>query len=288
MSKEEIIKTIRECAEKLGRSPSLPELRRLGGVTETRITQHFGNMTNALEESGLKAAGPGFEVRVPALLLDWARVARKLGKLPTKEEYEKEGQYSATPFYRNFKRWKKIAESFGNFAKKEKIRGQWLDVLGMLSGKEKQTKYPRRKRTRRGPLLPDRPVYGSPMLLPELAHEPVNEMGVLYVFGMLARFLGFVVHRLQPEFPDCEAMREMAKGQWQRVRIEFEFESRNFLIHRHAPEDCDLIVCWVHNWPECPVQVLELKKVVQTIAAMARDRETPTFKGETRGGERAR
>jgi len=23
---------------------------------------------------------------------------------------------------------------------------------------------------------------------------------------------------------------------------------------------CDMIICWKHNWPECPLEVLELRK----------------------------
>jgi hypothetical protein len=80
----------------------------------------------------------------------------------------------------------------------------------------------------------------------------VNELGVVFVFGMLARKLGFVVLHLQPAFPDCEALRETIRGHWQRVRIEFEFESRNFLRHRHKKNGCDMIICWGDNWPDCP------------------------------------
>ena len=46
------------------------------------------------------------------------------------------------------------------------------------------------------------------------------------------------------------------------VRIEFEFESRNFMHHFHNPEECDLIVCWEHNWTESPLEVVELRKVI--------------------------
>ena len=63
-------------------------------------------------------------------------------------------------------------------------------------------------------------------------------------------------------------MREMAGGQWQRVWIEFEFESRNFLKHRHRRDGCDVVVCWKHNWKECGLEVIELRNRV-----IARDRE---------------
>jgi hypothetical protein len=74
--------------------------------------------------------------------------------------------------------------------------------------------------------------------------------------------LGFLVLRIQTEFPDCEAMRVVGENRLQMVRIEFEFQSRNFLRHMHEPAGCDLIVCWEHNWPECPLEVIELKKAV--------------------------
>ena len=45
--------------------------------------------------------------------------------------------------------------------------------------------------------------------------------------------------------------------------MEFEFESRNFLRHGHDPNGCDMIVCWTHNWAECPenIEVVELRKM---------------------------
>lgn len=54
-------------------------------------------------------------------------------------------------------------------------------------------------------------------------------------------------------------------GQWQRVRIEFELEARNFRRHGHDPDQCDVIVCWEDNWPKCPIEVLELKLAVKTL-----------------------
>ena len=98
----------------------------------------------------------------------------------------------------------------------------------------------------------------------------MNELGVLFVFGVMARRLGLVVHRLQARFPDCIAMRETARGKWQLLRIEFEFESRNFLKHRHRVDRCDLIVCWKHNWKECPLDVIELSKVVAELSGLKR------------------
>jgi Homing endonuclease associated repeat len=124
----------------------------------------------------------------------------------------------------------------------------------------------------RRPIMVDRPVYGAPMMYAPLAHIPINEMGVVYLFGAMAWDLGFMVMRIQREFPDCEAMREMDVDQWQRVWIEFEWESRNFLEHQHDPEKCDLIVCWRHNWPECPLEVVELSNLMREMGTMMQGR----------------
>jgi hypothetical protein len=76
------------------------------------------------------------------------------------------------------------------------------------------------------------------------------------------------VEAVQAGYPDCEAKRQISSGKWQRVKIEFEFESRNFRDHGHPPDGCDVIVCWQHNWPDCPerLEILELRQVIKQLA----------------------
>jgi hypothetical protein len=113
-------------------------------------------------------------------------------------------------------------------------------------------------------VLPDRPLLGEPIRAPGMAHAPVNEMGVMLLFGMVAAQLGLVVESVQAAFPDCLAKIEVEPGRWQYLRIEFEYESRAFQEHGHDPQQCDMIVCWKHNWKGCPphLQVLELSRIV--------------------------
>jgi hypothetical protein len=63
--------------------------------------------------------------------------------------------------------------------------------------------------------LKDRPLLGAPMQLPAMAYEPVNEMGVMVLFSMMAQQLGFVIESVQSGFPDCEAKIEVEPGRWQ-------------------------------------------------------------------------
>jgi len=96
---------------------------------------------------------------------------------------------------------------------------------------------------------------------------------VLFVFGAVAHELGLCITRVQTEFPDVEAMRQVGPNKCQRVHYELEYESRNFLAHMHPLQGCDGIVCWINNWPECPLPVIELRKVVEEIRARGKCEE---------------
>jgi hypothetical protein len=112
-------------------------------------------------------------------------------------------------------------------------------------------------------------LYGDFINFRGLQHAPVNEQGVVFLFGMICRELGYVVEIVKPGFPDCEAKRRVRgkPGMWQRVRIEFEYQSRNFRQHGHDPDQCDVIVCWEDNWPECPIEVLELRSSMRNLSS---------------------
>jgi hypothetical protein len=98
-----------------------------------------------------------------------------------------------------------------------------------------------------------------------LQHAPVNEQGVVFLFGMVARELDYVVEVVRTGFPDCEAKHRVGKDRWEKVRIEFEFKSHNFIDHDHDINGCDLIVCWENNWDSCPLEVLELSAIIETL-----------------------
>ena len=327
MSKEEIIAAIRECAEKLGHTPSFPELAnwvngstrgssgkqssdgkrdgskgdtnkresnkrdgarqkiskqgdndkrdatseeiRKQGISKRMIRKHFGSYTNALRESGLERRGGGPPVALELLFKDWAVLARRVGRVPSMTEYETQGKYSLRPLLTRFGTWTQVPYGLLQYAKRAGLESEWGDVLGLIGAPRpdpwvaaRTYRLPTSPPTR-PKVLKDRPMYGPPLMPTYLAHGPINEAGVVYLFGMLAGQLGFVVTRVQTEFPDCEAMRQVEQDRWQRVRIEFEYESRNFLRHLHDVRDCDVIVCWLHNWPECPLDVVELSAVVR-------------------------
>jgi len=268
MNKEQIIAAIKECAERLGHVPSFPELQVTIKVSKRAVRTEFGTYTEALRACGMERRGAGYEVNQRLLFLDWAGLVRKLGKVPTITDYEQHGEYSLSPMLRCYGSWKQLPEGMWEYAKRQGLEMEWADVLKVVAGHLEPGKVDARRS--RPPALPTfeakplagQPMYGTPLMHDVMCFAPTNEMGVVALFAAEAKRLGFKILRLQTECPDCEAMIEVAPGRWQRIRIEFEFESRNFLEHRHRLDACDMIVCWENNWQNCPVPVLELKSVL--------------------------
>jgi len=141
----------------------------------------------------------------------------------------------------------------------------------LIESEESQIEYPLTEKVSVRPSKAKlaRLEYGTPIEFKGLRHGPLNEQGVVYLFALVARDLGFTVEAVGTPFPDCEAKRRIDKKgeRWQRVRIEFEYESGHFTEHDHNIEGCDIIVCWKHDWPSCPVEVIELSTTIKKLGA---------------------
>ena len=274
--KKHIIEAIASLARKLGRAPSHAEFIARTGISAHSVLRCFECWNDAVRAVGLRPNTLNVKTEDRALLEDWGRQVRRNRGIPTLHGYSRKGRYAPCTLERRFGPWSKIPEAFREFAKG---KPEWADVMALLPAPKPL--FPKPETTPEGKWdsapsappgkvqhapLPGRPAYGNPTNFPALRHEPVNEQGVVLLFGMLAKELGFLVEAVQKGFPDCEAKRQIGPERWQRVNIEFEFESRNFHGHRHPLHGCDLIVCWRHNWPECPkhIEVLELSSVVKS------------------------
>ena len=84
--------------------------------------------------------------------------------------------------------------------------------------------------------------------------EPHNEMGVVFLFGRFYDVLGFegIVH-IGTRCPDCIAIRH-----GKTLRVEFEHRSSNFLNHRHALSQADVLVCWAADM-DLAIETIELR-----------------------------
>ena len=98
-----------------------------------------------------------------------------------------------------------------------------------------------------------------------LRHAPINQNGVIFLFGMVSNELGFMVEAIHAAFPECEAKRHVGENRYQRVRIKFEYKSSNYMSHGYDPSGADMIVCWVHDWHDFPLEVLELQIAIDKL-----------------------
>jgi len=96
-----------------------------------------------------------------------------------------------------------------------------------------------------------------------IVYEPINEQGVILLFAALCHDLGFMIEGIRSSFPDALLRRKNSKGTWNSCRAEFEFKSSNFKFYKHNPKQCDLIICWEHDWKDCQVEVMSLKEKIQ-------------------------
>lgn len=287
--KQHILDSILAIASRTGRAPSRSEFLSLSKISEHQVLRFFPKWNDAVRAAGLIPHTINVRLEDRELLEDWAFVVRTKGKIPARRAYPHLGQYDPRTF-RRFGPWSNLPEVFRNFAKD---KPEYADVLALLPAPKPSTKravaqalLPVRfspsnshhAQHRQSPSAPSpakvrypplhgRPSYGQPFDFRGLRHEPINELGVVLLFGLVAKELGYTVESVQSGFPDCEAKRQIAPQRWQRVHIEFEFESRNFRDHGHPFTGCDVIVCWRHNWPDCPpqIEVLELSSAIQSL-----------------------
>jgi hypothetical protein len=424
--REEIIAAIQRCAAKLGRAPSQAEFRKACKISWYQIYKDFRGMRQAVRAAGLEPGPRGGPLDVNALVLDWARVVRELGRLPSRAEYSQRGVHHAGTLHGRIG-WSQMSHKFVLRVREFHLEREWADVVEIVVrkfpllkqltvsswqiakpftakdtaaakeedfaadwrreaqiGQEEPSRELTRKDTNRDtepqraqrstegrseyiPLMATdntdgkacgmrlgrvvsaalavqilmatmgsgqtagsnrqsangngqeqneaggdktsaaeagvvdasaaginvcstpsgkasssgpakgsddqvahvcstpsgrqgKVLYGAPLQNSVMSYAPTNEAGVILLFGSLAAGMGFRIERLQAAFPDCKAKREVVPGKWEDVLVEFEYESRNFKEHRHDPTGCDVIVCWRHNWPDCPewLEVIEL------------------------------
>lgn len=86
--------------------------------------------------------------------------------------------------------------------------------------------------------------------------EPINEVSFRELFAQRAGELGFTILLSQTRFPDWVVTYKCPVP----FRAEAEFESINFLYHKHNVDQCDAIICWEHTpGISFPIPVYELK-----------------------------
>jgi hypothetical protein len=236
------------------------------GIGQYAITRHFGSW-----KALCKAAGLGVRERVTndQVFAAMRDAFLACGGIVGRNAFLARFAYSENVLLRRFGGWANTLAQFHGWAAANDPAFPYLNALAARVAELAAARQPPRP----GPLGPPWPSLGGRACgerlidLPALLFAPTNEIGVVVAFAMTAERLGYAFESIGQEFPDCIAKRLVGEGRWETVRIEFEFRARNFLRHGHDLEGCDVIVCWENDWPDCPIEVLELKSRIAALGA---------------------
>jgi hypothetical protein len=271
--KEDLLAKAKEAASKLGKNTiSKSEFSRFTGISSNRVYKHFEGFRDFMTQAGLVPDEQKVRLEEDQIFSAMRDTFVELGSIVTRMKFDKHFRYSVDVFKKRGLNWSATLAAFRKWVELNDPTFPYLEQLpeegnqsNSASDSATPLLQPHSNNLQTWSSIGGR-QFGEFISFRGLLHAPINEQGVVFLFGMLAAELGFVVEMVTTGFPDCEATRRVGKERWERTRIEFEYQSRNFSSHGHDPNGCDLIVCWEHNWPDCPVEVLELKTSIKNLA----------------------
>ncbi len=242
------------------------------GISRWQIYQEFEGWREACELAGLEANYQNIPIKDKDLFEEMSRVFLDFDGICTRTKFDKLSKYSVDTYKKRFGNWHQILIVFRRWLEQKEIDFPFIEELPTDTISDVTvTQQPQEQN------MPELQqwqnmggtTYGPFLNFRGLQHAPLNEQGLIFLFGMVCHELGFVVEAVRPDYPDCEAKRLVDKKQdkWERVRIEFEFKSSSFKVHGHKPDLCDVIICWEHDWPDCPLEVIELKSVIESLSS---------------------
>jgi hypothetical protein len=272
VTREALIEEIRRVARELGKDRvSLSEFRLNSKISDWYIWKLFDSWNEATKEAGLLPHEEKKKIDNKDLFSEMERVFLVCGGICNRTRFDRLSKYSVDVYKKRFGRWDSVLTTFRSWLLESNRDFPHINQLPLTHKK------PDNSSETMGTEKPQRitsweaignTTYGSFLNFRGLQHSPLNEQGVVFLFGMICFELGFVVEAIRNEYPDCEAKRciDRRRDEWERVRIEFEYRSSNFKEHCHDPKRCDVIVCWIHDWKECPLEVVELKSVLEKLS----------------------
>lgn len=270
ITRESIIEDAKEAAKQVAGPLSRSDFELITGINRYHIYKMFpdGGWSELKQLASLERhPKDNIPLSDDAILKEFHRVVSMIGNIPTWHVFSDKASISGDVVRRRFGGTKGTRKKYLDWLKVNHPDSPLLDrIIFIEKSPTTIREYPVTRvssKWEKG----DGPVYGAPIDFRGLRHAPINKSGVIFLFGIVSYELGFIVEAVHNAYPDCEAKRcvDRRRDRWQRIRIEFEYRSSNFRDHGHAPQDCDLIVCWEHDWDDCPIEVIELKTKIKEL-----------------------
>lgn len=269
-NQQQLIEALRSVSLRLEKSyVSSREFYRESGISEWKVLRHFNSFNELAIAAGLETQVRGVSIDENNLLEAMYRAFIEEEGIVSLSRFERICEFSAKPYRRRWGSWESALVYFKKWVESSHPDFPYVSQLPNSTPANNLPQVPTEVSSKGGTYWPTKGgrLYGPILNFRGLQHAPINEQGVVFLFGVVAFELGYVVESVTVGFPDCEAKRRIdSRGRkWERVRIEFEYRSRNFIDHGHDPTQCELIVCWEHDWPDCPLEVLELQTAIQSL-----------------------
>ena len=117
-------------------------------------------------------------------------------------------------------------------------------------------------------------ISGEPINFRGMVYAPLNEAGVVLLFSKVMDDLGIVYESSPISGFDMVGRIKTQQG-FELKHFEFEYRSSNFKTHGHDASMVDYLVCWEHDWTNCPeeLEVWELKQIIKNLPAQFHKRE---------------
>jgi hypothetical protein len=277
----ELIAAAQAVAARLGRrSYTLATYVAESGFNGNQVRRHFGGWRGLALAAGL--APTEWRTRVPddEIFRALRDVCLEAGGIVGRSAFNRSFRYSDQVMARRFGTWAATLARFRDWVAAEDpgfpLRAALEARIDAVRASEERRRAGRKKAGRSGPPWRSlgRRGCGAPLGWGPLLCEPTNELGVAIVFGVLAADLGYAFEAAGIAFPDMTARRRVkggrsSGGRWEPVRVELEFRASSFVAHGHDLKGCDVIICWENDWPDCPIEVLDLKAAIERLRTKA-------------------
>ena len=282
LTEQELIRRWKQVERKSGKPVGVKAVCKAMGIKTHHVDQllHGRNLTEFKQKHGIQTSPQETPYTPEQLLAKYDRLVSKYKKIPTWKQIRYATGMPDSTFKKKFGATQaNTVRAYHAWLKKNKARSRNLKVVeGWLTAENAPDVSQGSKTTTNGRKLrvsekTEGRTLGKPLNYENLVYGPANEQGVILLFAILSKQLRYNIEGIWPDsFPDCEATRVERGGKLRRVKIEFEFKSKDFVAHGHDPNACDVVVCWEDNWKNHPpnIEIIDLSAEVAKMQSAQR------------------
>jgi len=176
------------------------KFRELSDISLNQIDKHFGCWSDAVLAAGLSPGTKPMKKSNDELYQTLYEICEKIGKIPTIIEFERNSGHAIKPYRKNFGGWKDTLSAFRAWMQVKYPDSIYIDMIGNKENNRQHIQHTGYSNTVNPTAVwksKKKTVYGAPINYKGLLHEPINEQGVVFLFGKLNEELGIIVEAVK-------------------------------------------------------------------------------------------